>query len=476
MGISSSGIGSGLDVQGIVSQLMSIERQPLTLLQTAKSELQTQVSTIGKLQSYVSSFRDAAAALTSVTTWNATAATSSDATAVAVSAASGAAIGSYGVQVQNLAAGQTATSRAFASSSATLSSGSLLIELGSWVGDPATGFTGKAGSVPVTVNILPGETDLAHIRDKINAANAGVTATVINDATGARLSIRSRDTGAENAFRISATEDSDDGDAAAGLSALGYDATVASQMTRNASAVNARATINGIEVTSASNKLEGVADGLTMTLLKPTTTAVEVGVAADSAAIRKNIEDFAKAFNDLAGYIKEQTKYNAETKKAGTLQGDRTVIGLQNALREIINTESNGSAVFKTLSDIGLSMKSDGTLETKSSKLDAGMANLAELRKLFAADGATNADDGFMTRFKALADNTLGIDGSFETRNASLQRMLTVNTKRQDAMEDRLEQKQKRLLAQYQALDTKMAQLSGLSSYVSQQMSLINKS
>lgn len=475
MGISSSGIGSGLDVQGIVSQLMSIERQPLTLLQTAKSELQTQVSTIGKLQSYVSSFRDAAARLTSVTTWNATAATSSDATAVAVSAANGAATGSYGVQVQNLATGQTATSRAFASSSATLSSGSLVIELGSWVGDPATGFTGKAGSVPVTVNILPGETDLARIRDKINAANAGVTATIINDATGARLSIRSSSTGAENAFRITASEDSDDGDATTGLSALGYDATQASQMTRNAAAVNARATINGIEVTSASNKLEGVVDGLTLTLLKPTASAVDVGVATDGASIRKNIDDFVKAFNDLAGYIKEQTKYNAETKKGGALQGDRTVIGLQNALREILNTESNGSAVFKTLSDIGISMKSDGTLETKSSKLDAGMSNLAELRKLFAADGASNADDGFMTRFKALADNALGVDGSFETRSASLQRMLTANTKRQDAMEDRLEEKQKRLLAQYQALDTKMAQLSGLSSYVAQQMSLINK-
>src|SRR5205823_6066563 len=160
------------------------------------------------------------------------------------SSGGGAASGSYSVTVQKLATSQTATSTAFASSSSTLSAGTLTIELGTWTGDPETGFTAKSGSSPVSITIGAGETSLSAIRDKINAANAGVTASIINDASGARLSIRSTSTGAENAFRLTATESTDDGDASTGLSALGYDATAASPMTRNQKAINAQATIN----------------------------------------------------------------------------------------------------------------------------------------------------------------------------------------------------------------------------------------
>lgn len=470
--ITSTGLGSGLDVASIVSALMAVEKRPLTLMQQAKTDLNTQLSAFGKLQSFTSAMRDAANNLSSVSLWSQTVASSSDSASVGVSTDSAAATGSYSINVTKLANSQTVSSRAFASSASTLAEGTLTIELGSWDGEPApTGFTAKEGASAVTVTIGPGETSLASIRDKINAAGAGVTASVVNDASGSRLALRSSATGEENAFRISASDASADG-----LGALAYDATdAATQMARNQTASDASATINGIVVTSASNKLEGVADGLTLTLLKTTSSAVDVGVTADDTAVKTAMTTFTKAFNDLAGYIRDQTKYDAASKTGGSLQGDRTVGSLQAQLRGVINAATGASTVFTRLSDIGISMKSDGTLETNSTKLDAALANRAEMRKALATDGATSSVSGFMDRFRDLGNVLLGTDGAITTRNSSLQTMITRNQSTQDAMQLRLDQTEKRLNAQYQALDTNMAKLSSVSNYLTQQLAAIAK-
>lgn len=474
--ITSTGIGSGLDVSSIVSQLMSLERRPLTLLQRNASDLNTQLSAIGTLQSRMSGLRDAANTLTSVSLWQQTVATSADSSAVKVSTSAGAAAGSYAVQVSQLASTQTLASTAFASADATVGSGSLTIELGTWTGSPTTtGFTAKSGSTPIVVPIGSGETSLSTIRDKINEADAGVTATLITDASGVRLSLRSKETGAENAFRITASETVDDGNPATGLSALGYTATAASPMTRSQTAVNAQATINGIAVSSASNTLDGVADGLTLTLSKVTTSAVEIGIQPDTDAVKKSIETFVSAFNEVASYIRDQTKYNADTKVAGTLQGDRLVGSLQTQLRGIVNQGSSASGIFERLTDIGISFTATGTLSIKSSKLEDALGNLPELRKVLAADGTDTASSGFIDRFKDFAASVLGAEGAFENRTASLKGQLSLNSKSQESMERRLTQTEARLNRQYQALDAAMGNLSGTSQYLTQQLALINK-
>lgn len=474
--ITSLGVGSGLDAEGIISKLIQVESQPLKLLEKQESGLRTQLSAFGKIQSLLSDLDSAATSLASVTMWSQTTTTSADDSYVSASSASGAATGSYAVTVSKLAAGQTITSSAFGSSSSTLSEGTLTIELGSWTGTPESGFSAKSGSSPVNITIGAGETSLASIRDKINAAGAGVTATIINDASGARLSLRSTDTGLENGFRITATEDVDDGNSATGLSALGYSALAASPMTRNQSAQNAQATINGISISSASNTLADVADGLTLTLHKETSSAINVTVGPDTEAVRKGIEDFVKAFNGLAGYIRDQTKYDATSKTGGPLQGHRTAVGLQNQLRAILNESSSASSVFTTLSDVGIVMKKDGTLETKTSKLDNALANLTELRKVFATDTGTSASSGFMVRYRDLANSVLDPEGSLSTVNDSLNARIKTLDKRQEAMELRLKSTEARLRAQYQALDTQLASMSGLSSYVTAQLSAMNKS
>lgn len=475
--ISSAGIGSGLDVSGIVSKLVSLESRPLTLLQNQSSAVSARLSSYGKLQSNFAGLQDKANALTSTSLWTATTATVSDAAALAVTTGVGVSAGSYAVKVDRLAVGQTLSSTAFASGSTNLGEGSLTIELGSYTGGTTPGFAAKSGSTALRIDIDADHTSLAAIRDKINAADAGVVAAIITDAAGARLSLRSKDTGNDSAFRITATEVSEEGSPPGGLSALAYDANDgASKMTRHVAAANAELSINGIAISSASNTLDNVVEGLSLSLKATSSAATMVNVATDTAAIKAAITGFVSAFNNAAGFIKSQTAYNADSKSGGVLQGDPSALSLQSQLRAVINTGSSASSAWSRLSDIGIALKSDGTLNVDDTKLSNAVGNPAELKKLLATDGVGDADSGFARRFKRVADAALGAGGLFESRSSGLQARITRLGKDQDAMQLRINQTEARLRAQYSSLDTKMAQLNGLSTYMTQQLAQFNRS
>jgi flagellar hook-associated protein 2 len=220
--------------------------------------------------------------------------------------------------------------------------------------------------------------------------------------------------------------------------------------------------------------LANVSDGVTLKLVKTTTSPVEVSVAADSAAVKTAVEDFVKSYNELASYIRTQTSFNEASQTGGPMQGDSLVLGMQRQMRAVLNDPSSASSVFGRLSDVGLSLQRDGTLAINASTLDNGLANLGELQKLFATNGTTNANSGFMRRFKELGDVLLGPEGAFDTRKGSLQARIERNGDRQDQMEARLASTERRLRAQYTALDRNLGQLNGLSSAVTQQMQALN--
>lgn len=470
--LSSAGLGSGLDVESIVKSLMAIEQRPLDVLKTQQQDVTSQISTYGKLQSFFSAMRDKSSALTSATLWSGTTATASD-TAIKVIAGAGAAAGSYQVNVTALAKAQTLTASAAASS--TFNEGSITIELGAFSGTPINAFTPKAGATPVTIDIGAGETSIESVRDKINAADAGVVASIVNDASGARLSIRSKDTGAENGFRITTVETIGDADATTGLTALDYDpAGGLTQMTAAQMASNATATINGIDISSASNTLTNVVDGLTINLMKTTAAPVDVTVALDTETVKTKINEFVTAFNELAGYMRTQMAYNAETKVGGALQGDSSAAGLLRQLRNVINESSTASSAWSSLSDIGIAMKSDGTLAVDATALNKGLADLPELKKFFSANGADTASTGFMQRFKDMADLALGSTGTFQTRDEALKAMQRRYSRMEESLEARLAQTESRMRKQFTALDATMAQLNGLSGYLTQQLKSLN--
>ncbi len=462
--ISSPGIGSGLDVNSIITQLLAIERQPIVNLQTKATKIQAQISEYGKLQSLTSTFRDAASALTSTTTWGQTVGNSSNSAAVGIAVASGAAVGSYSVQVQSLAAAQSLASEVFSSSDETPGAGTLHIELGSW-GTGQSTFTPKSGATAVDITIAATDT-LAQVRDKINAANAGVTAMVLNDGNGARLLMRSTATGSESAFRTS------------GMTALAFDPSSGSAtMTQTQAAANAAATIDGLAISSQSNTLANLVDGITLTLGKVTTDPVELTVVQDNEALKQAVQDFADAYNALSSLIAKQIKYDAGSKTAGPLQGDSSAVGLQRRLRTLMGSSASASSVFTRLSDVGLEMQRDGSVKVNSGKLDAALANLPELKKLFANnDIAVPANNGMARQFSDMAQAMLGIDGALTTRTEGLRKRIETNQSDQDRLELRLGQVEQRLRAQYTALDTTLGRLSGISSYVTQQMAMLNNS
>ncbi|MFN9503957.1 MAG: flagellar filament capping protein FliD [Rubrivivax sp.] len=474
--LSSAGLGSGLDVNGIVTQLISLERRPINLLNTSKGKLDTQLSGLGKLQSNLDAVRDASRKLTSSSAWTPTGVSSNNTAVVATSDGSTPA-GSYSVNVTQMASPQSLVSRTFPTPSQVLGTGTLTIELGQWFTNPPD-FTPDAGASAISIEIAEGEDTLEAIRDKINDAEPGVMASIITDATGSRLSIRSRETGELQGFRI-AVDDSDGTPTdSSGLSALSYDARNATNpMTRSTTAANAELTINNIPISSTTNSLSNVVDGLSLKVTRLTTDGpANVAVSRDNEAIKKNITDFAEAYNNLVKVMREQTAYNAETKTAGALQGDRMAVGMLDKLRTLAGSSTGATTAFTRLADIGLSPQRDGTLSIDSSKLDAAVARLDDLKTFFSRDSSDNSEDGFGTLIRQFADSQTNTEGPLTARQEGLRDRIDGLTDRAARMEDRLTLTEKRLREQYTRLDTNMAQLTGLQSYVAQQMTILNRS
>ena len=475
--ISSAGIGSGLDVNSIITQLMTVEKAPLQQMQTAASKVQSKLSAYGTIQSDVSALRDAALKLTQSTTWGDTTATSGDTSVLSATTDSTATAASYSLTVQQLASAQTVASTAWPASVSTVGSGHLRIELGSWTNSGPPTFTPRSGSTAADITVSATDT-LADVRDKINSAKAGVMASIVNDASGARLVLGSSDTGAANGFKVTAADDDGNNSDASGLSALTYDPSAGiTSMTQPQSAAAAKASVNGLSVTSSSNVISNVVEGVTIKLAKASTTPVNLTVASNTSSIKTAITAFADAYNNLSKYLTTQTAYNSGTKSGGTLQGDSGTNALRSAMRAIAGDTGTMSGTLHRLAEIGLNPQTDGSLSVDGTKLDNALgSHLADVKSLFATSGATkDSDNGFATRLRAWGDKLLSFDGSITTRSASLQQEINANTKAQDTFNTRMTTVEARMRAQYTALDTQMAKMNALSSYVTQQITTMNK-
>jgi len=463
--ISSPGIGSsGLDVKSIISQLVALEKKPLEKLQLAAATVQTKISVFGQIKSLVSALNDSVGKLTSVTGWNGVAASSSDTSAVTVSAIGGTQSTAFNVEVLGLAKAQSSYSMPLLPVGGAIGEGTLRLEIGEWAG---VVFTPGSGT-PVDLTISATDT-VADIASKINGANAGVTATVLTDASGDRLLLSGKNTGLAAGFQLSVTSDTD-GDPA---DALGLSRLVNGSVT-NQAATNATATINGISVSSATNVFANSVAGVTFTAVKETTAPVTLTIAKDTSAVKKNIEDFVKAYNEINGVLNEATKYDQATKTGGLLQGDSTTLSLQNALRAAVQSMSTGSSLYGRLSDIGVSALRGGDLEVDSTKLGKALDNMDELKTLFSSTTPGNAE-GIAVRLKGLTTTLLASDGYFKSKDDSLKRSLDNNAKDQVRVNEKVSRVEAALTRRYSALDVQLISLNSLNSYLTQQITQWNK-
>jgi len=400
--LTSPGIGSGLDVSGIVDKLMAVERAPLDQLGKAETAVQSKISAYGTLKSSLAALQAAVKALTTPAAFRSMTAQLANTALGTATTGDGAVPGSYRLEVTQLAQAQKLATAGFASVSDVVGSGSLTFTFGTFA---AGAFTPSGSAGARTVTIPAGADSLAAVRDAVNAANVGVAASIVNDgsATGQRLVFSSTASGAANSLRITATDDDGANTDASGLSRLAFDpaATAGSgrNMTETVAAQDALLTVDGVAIRSASNTVKDAIAGVTLNLASaspgaPTTVTIAQSAGPAGAAVSA----FVKAYNDVQSTITSLTRYNAATKTPSILTGDGTVRAVQTQLRSLIGgTITGASATLNTLSLVGIKSTTDGQLTMDSAKFNAALAaDPRAVERLFAAAGsATDALVGY---------------------------------------------------------------------------------
>jgi flagellar hook-associated protein 2 len=488
MGVSSVGIGSGLEVEKIVSQMVELEKSPLKNLQAKATSIQTQISAYGEIKSLTSTLNDIVSKMSRDSGWNSVNITSSN-TAVSGAMTGIAATGSFNISVSKLAQAQTsmiggAGGISLPKDQSMGTGGNLKLEIG-----------GKSFDVEIGAG-----DNLTKIAAKVNGSGAGIQATVLANADGTeRLMLRSKETGTPHAFTATVTTTpltknptETDADFAARQQEVA-DSTLAKLTVSQAQAAqNAQAKLNGVDVESASNTFTDAIPGMSFSVSAVTTTATGAGdvlltVKSDTESIKKNIQDFVEAYNKLNDLLSKSTKNvrdlngKVDTKATedgtGVLQGDSATVSLQNALRTLTMGASGSTGSLRRLSDIGIQMQQGGKLTIDDTKLTKGLAKGEDLKALFAnkAD-SQGGGGGIAVNFKSFTDKLLAYEGTFDNKTSSMDKTLKRNQQEQDKVNTRANNLQIRLYKQYSALDTQMASISGLNSYVSQMVSSMNKS
>lgn len=387
---------SSIDVNSIVSQLMTVERQPIAKLNSKEASYQAKLSAYGSVKGAVAGFQSALQGLNSPSKFNTLKATSSDSSVLSASATSIAVAGTYTLDVTSLAQAQKLVATGQTSSTASIGAGTattVTFDFGTISGGTLTNgvYSGASfasnGNGTKSITIDSSNNSLQGIRDAINAAKIGITATIVNDgsATPYRLVLASDNNGASNSIKITSSGDTDIGTLLAhnpgGLPADQH-------LNQTVTAQNAVFKVNGISISKTSNTVSDVIQGVTFTLSKEASTA-NLTVARDTAGINSSISSFVKAYNDLAATLKNVSAYDAATKQAATLQGDSTVRTLQTQLRSMLSTPVVGtSGALTNLADIGITSQKDGSLAINQTKLDSALAsNFGDIASLFTSVG-----------------------------------------------------------------------------------------
>jgi flagellar hook-associated protein 2 len=483
--ISSLGVGSGLDVNSIVSKLVDVEKHPLQALAVKATNVQSQISAFGTVQSEFAALTDVATRLADPTAWAARTTTSSNASAATITATGSAVAANFSLDVDQLAQKQIATSAALAADTKP-GAGTLTFQVGTWSGSGTSFVAGTAASVDVVISATD---TLSNIASKINSANTGVVASVFNDGTNQRLLLQSKSTGEASGFRVQSAD--------VALSGLVFDPQNSSGTGMAATglpvqyAQDAKARINGLAVTSTTNTLKDYLPGVTISLLATTTVGYDpqqptgsttetrspltMGISEDVTIAVKNVNDFVTAYNTLNKSLAALTSYDSTTNTAGLFQGDSSVKSLQSVLRNMLGSTSLGSSL-QHLSDIGVERQLDGSLTINTTKLSAAANDGDSLQQLFTNDNNDASTNGFALKFRDLGKGIAATDGSLSNKAAVLKKALDSNTAAQAKINTQAALFETRLKARYSALDTQMASLTALSSYVSQQVTQWNKS
>ena len=472
--LSSAGLGSGLDVTGIVTKLMEIERQPITNLDTKEVGTKAQITAYGQLKSTLATLQSAAKTMASADTFKTTKATVADSTLFSATTTTAAQPGNYSIDVISLATTQKLLSTGFASTSDIVGNGTLTFEFGTYSssGSPPVTFTNNPDKVTKSVTIPSGASSLADVAGAINAAKIGVSATIINDGTSNYLSISPADSGASNALRITTNDGDGTNTDNAGLSRLAFDRTTGGtqRLTEKIIPQDAELKIDGVTVKKPLNVIDDAIAGVTLNLTKadpgnPTTMTV----ARDDTVINSAFSGFVKAYNDASKIFSTLLAYNVQTGETGALQGEGTVRSIQNQIRNALSQSlSVLPGQIGGMSELGVTVQRDGTLAFDEFKLQTTLRNPQKDIQGFLS--GSEDSPGLIKRMGNLLDSMLSTGGMLTARISGLNDRVTSYETRKAALEKRMTAIENRYRKQFTNLDTLVASMNKTSAYLTQQL------
>jgi flagellar hook-associated protein 2 len=448
--ISSLGVGSGLDLNGLLDDLEAAERTKLEPIVQQQESYQATISAYGQLESALSALQSSTAALNDPATFQAVS-SSVHGDGIQAAASADAVPGQYQVHVEQLAQASSVATQRVADSTESLGAGTLTFTFG------------NGGTLAIEI----GEeaSSLADIRDAINAENAGVTASIIHDGEGYRLVMASSETGSQAAIsnvafaglalELDAERDAD------GQLIAGTGTSLAAQ--------DAILTVNNVSITSQTNMVEGAIQGVTLNLTQQGNATVTV--RQDTGVAKEAVTAFIDSYNSLRSTINQLTSFNAETGTAGELLGDSTLRSIERQLRSTLSSGVEGDG-FNWLYEVGITLKLDGTLELDEAKLDEAIASdLGGLEAFFAGSGE---QAGLAQQLDELLGRVLSDDGQLSRAISGLEDSISQLDERYSRTERQIEKSIERYRTQFVQLDLMIAQMNQTSQYLTQQFDMMN--
>jgi flagellar hook-associated protein 2 len=448
--IQAQGVGSGLDVNSLVTQLVAAERGPrLAQITRKETDATLQISALGSLKGALSAFRTALEGLKTVDAFTPRSALSGDEKIFTASATTAAATGSYDIEVVDLAkAHQLASSPFLAGATTVVGTGALTI---------------TQGTTTFIVNIDETNNTLSGIRAAINTAtgNPGVQATLINEVGGSRLVLTSSATGSAGALKV--TQAGGDG----GLAPFAYDPQGTMTMTEMQAAQQAHIRIGIYDHYSSTNSISEAIDGVTLNLKAGSEgETVSLQVTNDNAAVTNRVKAFVAQYNALYNTFAKLRSYNAQTKEAGPMLGDALLQGIEERVRgDLTNPVSGLSGTYTSLASIGVAKQVDGTLKLDETKLNAALT--ADRTGVAQMLGSAN---GVASRLYKGVDAALGTNAGIDARNLRLQSAMKDVQLAKEALDKRMAAIETRYRTQFGALDVLLTRMQQTSSYLSQQL------
>lgn len=428
--ITSAGVGSGLDIEGLISGLLAVERAPLNRLESQKSDVELQISANGQLRSAISRLQVAAQAIGDRTTLTGVEATSSNEAVLTASTDSSAVKESHSVVITQLAQQHKLTSTAYADADTAIGTGSLAITV--------------AGNT-LNLSLASGNNTLNQIRDAINQApdNPGVNASIINVDSGSKLVLTAAASGLANAVTLTIDP-----------------ALTGFAMTELDAPLDAGLTVDGFAVTRPGNTITDVIQGVSLNLVG--TGSASLDLQPNSQVLGDALDEFVNSFNTLRGNIKAL--------RNGALGADSTLLGLERSLRDSISGAiSIGTASPAFLSELGISFQDTGDLSLDKTKLSSALtADVGQVLDLLSDSSA-----GIGGRIDGFLETYMKTDGILDVRNQTLGDRTSRIDRQIGRAQFRLDRTEERLRTQFTALDSLLAQLQTTSDFLSQQLSAL---